>query len=61
VGAVIAIDDRWYATLNVNIFDSERSFGLEATPVNYEGATESERVLRRQSHWTPARISLDSL
>jgi hypothetical protein len=61
VGAVIAIDGRWCATLNVNIFDSELSLAREATPVNYEGETESVRVLRRQSHWTPARISLDNL
>jgi|SRR5215469_3087283 len=61
VGAVVEIDGVWYATVNVNIFVSEPDLRREAAPVNYEGETESERILRRQSHWTPARINLGSL
>src|SRR5258708_2870964 len=48
VGAVIAIDGTWYATVNVNIFDPERSLGQEAMPASYEGETQSERLLRRR-------------
>jgi len=61
VGAVIAIGGNWYATLNVNTLDSEQSLGQEAMTVSYEEESASQRVLRRQSHWTPATINVASL
>ena len=61
VGAAISVETKWYATINVNIFSSEQSFEREVTAVNYYGETEPERILRRQSHWTPAALSLGRL
>lgn len=58
VGAVIAIDGKWFATVNVNTFDSERSLGQEAVSANYDGETRSQRVTRRRTSWTPATISV---
>jgi hypothetical protein len=58
VAAVVFADDgSAYATLNVNCFDRAGELTQEAIPVSYEQSA-SERVARRRSRWTPARVDV---
>lgn len=55
VGAVVEIDGRAYATLNLNAFDDPHA-ELVAPPVSYDGEGAAAKADRRRSKWTPVRL-----
>jgi len=54
VAAVLASGDSTCAIVNVNALDAAETFTQEIRPMNYDGETESERLQRRRTNWTPA-------
>ena len=52
LGAVAAIGDGTFSTLNLNAFDDPR-LDLDAEPVSYEGETADQKRARRALRWTP--------
>jgi hypothetical protein len=58
VAAVMSEGGRDLATLNVNVLDARGEFVQPAEQVSYASETVEERLARRRSRWTPARILL---
>ena len=53
-----AIDDRLYAVVNVNTFESIKPSSLRRTATDFDGEGTGERLDRRKRNWIPAvRIS----
>lgn len=58
VAAVMQIDGRQYATLNVNLFDLRTELSASPMPVDYREETREQRLTRRRQCWTPAELRL---
>ena len=54
VAAVLAEQGSWYATVNINTFESLERFTRPPVPVSYDGETDTDRRARRREKWTPA-------
>ncbi len=59
LGAVIKVDDKAYATLNIRTFDVAESFTQEPVALSYDGETGAERRARRAANWTPVVAFVD--
>jgi hypothetical protein len=56
VAAVLTGEGGTYATVNANVLEPWEAFRRPASPVSYDGETESARRARRQAKWTPAVV-----
>lgn len=57
VAAIIAVDGRDYATLNVNLLTDRDAFDPAPPVFHYDDETEAERMARRRRQWTPTELS----
>lgn len=53
VAAVIEVEGKRYATVNVNALEDAGAFSKPPKPVDYGAETMDERTARRRVRWTP--------
>lgn len=53
VAAVMEQDGRRWAVINANTLDEGAQLRQTATPMDYDGESDEQRIARRKSRWTP--------
>lgn len=58
VAAVMELDGGCYAVINIDVLSGAGDVAARAANVSFEGEATADRLARRKSTWTPARVDI---